>query len=84
MKRGIFSYKRTLIMKWCKPDRLTLNETKTKHFYITNQKHHTLLEIDADGKYLGNVDTYDYLGLCLDKKLNMHAHIAKIIKIGQF
>ena len=68
------------VISWCKLNRLTLNEGKTKHLCITNKKHITTLKINAETNPLGNVDTYDYLGFCIDRKLNMNSHIDKIIK----
>ena len=54
---------------------LTLNEGKTKHLCITQKK-----QIDAGGILLGNVETYDYLGFCIDKRLSMTVHIDKLVK----
>ena len=68
------------IIKWCKLNKLTLNENKTQHMCVIHRNHSTSLKINADGMNLGNVDTYDYLGFCMDKKLNMHSHIEKIVK----
>ena len=72
------------VISWCKLNRLTLNEGKTKHLCITNKKHITTLKINAETNPLGNVDTYDYLGFCIDRKLNMNSHIDKIIKKSRF
>ena len=38
------------------------------------------LTIDVSGTCLGNVDKYDYLGFCTDKKLDMTSHIEKLVK----
>ena len=62
------------------PFLLTSNVNKTKHLCITNRKKELNLKVDAGGTYLGNVDTYDYLGFCMDKKLNMTSHIDNLIK----
>ena len=68
------------VIAWCKLNKLTLNEDKTKHLCITNRKHTNTLKITANTNQLGNVDTYDYLGFCIDKKLNMQSHIDKLVK----
>ena len=60
------------IIKWCKLNRLTLNESKTKH--------QSSQQIYVDDTSLGNVDTYDYLGFSIDKKLNMNSHKDKLVK----
>ena len=68
------------VITWCKLNRLTLNESKTKHLCITNKKQTPTLKINAEINMLGNVDTYDYLGFSMDRRLNMNTHIDKIIK----
>ena len=68
------------IIDWCKLNKLTLNENKTKHLCISNRKNLLNLKVDAGGTYLGNVDNYDYLSFCIDRKLNMNSHIDKIMK----
>ena len=69
------------VVEWCKLNRLTLNEEKTKHLCITHRKQaSSTLHVDVERKALGNVDTYDYLGFCIDKKLSMSAHIDKLVK----
>ena len=68
------------VLNWCKLNRLTLNESKTKHLCLTNRKHNSTLKIKVDTNPLGNVDTYDYLGFCIDHKLNMNSHIEKLVK----
>ena len=52
------------VISWCKINRLTLNEKKTKHLCITNKKQIPTLKIKAELNTLGNGDTYDYLGFC--------------------
>ena len=68
------------IIHWCKLNRLTLNENKTKHLIITSRNHLVSQKIKADGTYLANVDTYDYLGFSIDKKLTMTSYVDKLIK----
>ena len=72
------------IIHWCRLNRLTLNENKTKHLIITSRNHLVSQQIEADGTYRGNVDTYDYLGFSIDKKLTMTSHVDKLIKKGGF
>ena len=43
------------IIKWCRLNRLTLNEGKTKHLCITQRKQVSTVKIDAGGTFLGNV-----------------------------
>ena len=59
------------VIYWCKLNRLTLNENKTKHLCITHKKQISSLKIYAEGTPLGNVETYDYLGFCIDKRLSI-------------
>ena len=61
-------------------NRLTLNEGKTKHLCITQKKQISSAKIDAGGILLGNVETYNYLGFCIDKRLSMTVHIDKLVK----
>ena len=68
------------IVAWCNINRLTLNEDKTKHLCITNRKQTNAFRITTENSHLGNVDTYDYLGFSVDRKLNMNSHIDKVIK----
>ena len=55
-------------------------KTKTKHLCITHRNLNPTLRVDAAGQTLCNVNTYDYLGFCIDKKLSMNAHIDKLVK----
>ena len=72
------------IMTWCNLNKLTLNDNKTKHLCITNRKQTTTLKINSENNQLGNVDTYDYLGFAIDRKLTMNSHIDKIVKKVSF
>ena len=67
------------IITWCNVNRLTINKDKTKHL-ISNQKHLLNLKIQKDTEAIGNVETYEYLGFSLDRKLTMTPFLDKIIK----
>ena len=68
------------IITWCNLNRLTINSAKTKHLCISNKKHLSNISILKDQTKLGNVNTYDYLGFSIDRKLTMSTYLDKIIK----
>ena len=68
------------IILWCNFNRLTINQNKTKHLCISKNKTSLNVSIKKDTTYLGNVDTYEYLGFSIDNHLTMSVYIDKIIK----
>ena len=68
------------VIAWCELNRFTINQTKTKHLCISNKKHLLNATIRKDTEILGNVETYEYLGFNMDRRLTMNPFIDKIIK----
>ena len=68
------------IITWCNLNRLTINQSKTKHLCISNHTNLSNISIRKELACLGNVDTYEYLGFTIDHHLTMSAYIDKIIK----
>ena len=68
------------IIAWCKLNRLTINKDKTKHLCISNKKHLLNTSVTKDSMPIGNVDTYEYLGFNIERRLTMNAYVDKIIK----
>ncbi len=67
---------------WLKGNRLSLNIDKTKVLCFATQhyRHNTVLNLNIDGNPLGQVDSYKYLGVILDNRLNFNLHIEKLVK----
>ena len=68
------------VIAWCDLNRLTINKDKTKHLCITNKKHILNTTIHKGVETLGNVETYEYLGFNIDRKLTMNPYVDKVIK----
>ena len=68
------------VIAWCDLNRLTINKDKTKHLCITNKKHILNTTIRKGVETLGNVETYEYLGFNIDRKLTMNPYVDKVIK----
>ena len=67
---------------WCKDNYLTLNVDKTKEliFYYRIKKE-PIMPLCIGDKTVTIVDTYKYLGLTIDSKLNWHAYVDRLCKI---
>ena len=68
------------IIAWCKLNRLTINKDRTKHLCISNKKYLLNTSVTKDSMPIGNVDTYEYLGFNIERRLTMSAYVDKIIK----
>jgi hypothetical protein len=65
------------IIDWCKFNKLSLNYTKTKLMLFSNKKIDFPI-LSIDGREIEQVETFKYLGFCLDNKLKHNCHIRKI------
>jgi hypothetical protein len=67
------------ISNWLKLNKLSLNSLKTKAMlFHTNRRNVTYPNISVNGSLIDFVDTFDYLGILIDKNINWKAHISKI------
>ena len=67
--------------EWCKNNHLTLNVDKTKELVFDyRRKKEPLTPLLIDGKIVSIVDSYKYLGLKIDSKLNWSNHAHDVCK----
>jgi len=67
------------ITDWLKLNKLSLNISKTKlMMFTTPQRKVTPLAIKVENNLIENVDSFNFLGIILDKNLNWNAHIKHI------
>ena len=73
------NFELTKITEWLNANRLSLNVTKTK-FMIFHQprKKFKMPEIKMKNEPLEHVNTFNFLGITIDKQLNWNAHIDKV------
>ena len=72
--------KMNTIYSWCKMNKLTINESKTKYMIVSNNHVETIRTISIAGKTLGRVTQYEYLGMLMEEKLNMDKQIESMYK----
>ena len=65
---------------WCKQNKLTINEVKTKYMIVSNVKIEPITKISIAGKNLGKVSQYEYLGMTIQEKLSMDVQIESMYK----
>ena len=69
------------VNNWLKINKLSLNARKTKYMMFHNvNKHLPQLNLDINGDQIECVDTFDFLGITIDKNINWKAHTTKIEK----
>ena len=69
------------LCEWCKNNHLTLNGDKTKELVFDyRRKKEPLTPLLIDGKIVSIVDSYKYLGLKIDSKLNWSNHAHDVCK----
>ena len=69
------------VNNWLKVNRLSLNVKKTKFMiFHTPQRQPPLLDISIESNLITQVDSFDYLGIKIDKCLSWKAHTEKIGK----
>ena len=73
-----------IFAQWCKLNQLTINTTKTKAMLFGTR--HALklapkLTLRLDNKVLDFVDSYTYLGACLDGLLDFEKHAKNTLKL---
>ena len=69
-----------IICLWCKQNKLTINEGKTKYMIVSNANVVPIRTISIDSKELGRVTQYEYLGMIIQEKLSMDAQIESMYK----
>ena len=69
-----------IIRYWCRQNKLTINESKTKYMIVNNVRVELVTKIVIDGKNLGRVSQYEYLGMITHEKLMMDAQIESMYK----
>src|SRR4029434_2244387 len=71
-------------VQWCRHNHLQLNTTKTKEMVVDFRRSQPpLLPVSIGGVSVEVVNTYKYLGVHLDSKLDWSANIDAIFKKGQ-
>ena len=72
------------IHNWLLANKLCLNVKKTKFMvFHSSRRHITLPKLQINGSSIDCVDTFNYLGIYIDKHLNWNAHISHVKrKIG--
>ena len=71
-------------VQWCKLNHLQLNTSKTKEMVVDFRRSKaTTLPVSIEGVNVEVVDTYKYLGVLLDNKLDWSANTDAIYKKGQ-
>ena len=64
----------TRVTTWCNTNKLTINVKKTKHMLVSRVVNHELELgvpiLHVNGEPLSNVESYHYLGVCLNRKLS--------------
>ena len=69
------------IVCWCNNNLLTINVNKTKSMLFTYAKNPSAPVVKILGQTLANVDTYKYLGVTLDRRLQFKTHLSNTYKI---
>ena len=63
------------VFDWLRSNKLTLNIPKSKYMIVTNKRNITPMSIHIQDTELGECESYKYLGVIFDRKLNWKAHI---------
>ena len=73
------------ISTWLKVNKLSINTTKTKAMLFHNVRKNVIYpEIKINNSVIEYTDTFEYLGITIDKHLNWKAHVSKIaIKLAK-
>ena len=66
------------IYYWCKANKLTINEAKTKYMIVANSNIEPMRNISIANSVLGKVNHYEYLGMMLENKLSMDGQLETI------
>lgn len=67
------------IIKWLNANKLSLNISKTKFMVFSMpQKHVNIPDLQINGTSIESVDTFNFLGITIDKHLTWQAHTNKI------
>ena len=66
------------VFVWLASNKLTLNIKKSKFMLITKRRKIPKFSVKINGSPLESCDSYKYLGVIIDKKLNWKSHITHI------
>lgn len=66
---------------WCNQNRLTVNPAKSKYMLFTTKRYWEEVNIDLriEDSVIDRVQVFDYLGICLDSRLNFEQHVNELI-----
>ena len=80
---GEVSRNLTDVATWCKANKLTINESKTKYMLFRNKGRYvtTQGQLQINGTILSLVDATIFIGLNIDEKLNWEKHINYVSNI---
>ena len=65
---------------WCEANKLSINYSKTKYMTVKHKKVAAEPKILIGNKEIGNVRTYEYLGILLDEHLSHNEYVDSIWK----
>ena len=67
------------LIQWTNCNRISININKTTYFLTTNRQiDHSLINLFIDGQRLNIKNSVNFLGVCIDDKLNFSQHILNI------
>ena len=66
------------VFVWLASNKLTLNIKKSKYMLITKKRKVPKFSVKVDNLPLESCETYKYLGVIIDNKLNWKAHMKHI------
>ena len=73
------------ISEWLKVNKLSLNTKKTKMIFHMPQKQVTTPKLEIDGRSIEFVNSFNYLGITIDKHLSWQDHINSLAnKISKY
>ena len=74
---GEVSRNLTDVATWCKANKLTINESKTKYMLFRNKGRYVITQgqLQINGTILSLVDATTFIGRNIDEKLNWEKHI---------
>ena len=67
--------------QWCKTNKLSRNEKKTKYMIFNNKNSNHALpteKLKINNKQIDSVNEFNFLGVTIDSDLNWNAHAQKI------
>ena len=65
---------------WCEANKLSMNYNKTKFMLVKHKKTNDITDIKIGDRIIGQVHSYEYLGVLLDESLCHNGYIDRIYK----